>query len=71
MSKYTIKQGDEVYLIPAMKAVRKTRGGLWLCEIQDRQISIPESMLHNRAGKEYIEGNLIRYLFNKFFRIFR
>ena len=53
---FYIADGDTVYLIRPMKVIRRTREGRCLCKLYDREVSIPETLLHNEAAKKYIDG---------------
>jgi hypothetical protein len=53
-SKYTIEIGDDVYLLKSLKVIRRTKEGRLLCQLYDREISIPETMLINTEGKHFL-----------------
>lgn len=56
---FTIKPGQQVYLIPSMVTVRKTRNGPWLCKLNGIEVPIPETMIRNKAANDYIlDGTL-------------
>jgi len=54
MSEFDIKPGDNVYIIGTVKAIRRTRGGLWLCDVHGKEVSVPPSYLYSEGGKKYI-----------------
>ena len=51
---FNIHEGQRVYLIPSMTTIRRTKGGLWLCNLNGKEVSIPESMIRNKPADDYI-----------------
>jgi len=55
LDRFVIHEGDTVYLRHPIKVIRRTREGRFLCKIYDREVSIPETMLFNKAGMDYLD----------------
>lgn len=51
---WVIEAGKEVFLMYKMKVIRKTRGGLWMCDLYGNQISIPQYMLRTVQAEDYM-----------------
>jgi len=45
----------KAYLRHPIEVIRRTREGRLLCRIYDREVSIPETMLFNKAGMDYLD----------------
>lgn len=55
VERFVIRDGDTVYLSRPLKVIRRTKEGRCLCLLYDREVSIPETMLHNEAGRQYLD----------------
>lgn len=50
-----IKEGENVYFRHPIKVIRRTRDGRFLCRVYDREVSLPETMLVNKVGMDYLD----------------
>jgi hypothetical protein len=60
--RFVIHEGDAAYLRHPIEVIRRTREGRLLCKIYDREVSIPETMLFNKAGMDYLDKQRAKYL---------
>ena len=63
---FTVKEESTVYLRRPFKVIRKTRGGLWLCQIGQSEVSIPEWLLQTESAKEWMDDRCEKAIVDQF-----
>jgi len=63
--RFVIRIGEKAYLRYPIEVIRRTREGRFLCRIYDREVSIPETLLFNADGRDYLDECRAKSLIRK------